>query len=154
MSAQLVGIDRWVGRRIGGKFLLIRLLGRGGMGCVYEAEDTTIGRRVAIKLLEPSARLARANVRRFVREARALATIDHPNVVRVYDASEDRITSALFIVQELLRGSDLRAVLRERPQRRFPAEEAVALLLPIAEALEAAHARGIVHCDVTPANVF
>jgi serine/threonine-protein kinase len=154
VGALLSGIDRWVGRRIGGKFLLIRLLGRGGMGCVYEAEDTTIGRRVAIKLLEPSARLSRPNVRRFVREARALATIDHPNVVRVYDASEDRITSALFIVQELLRGSDLRALLAEQPQRRFSPEDAVSFLLPIAEALEAAHARGIVHCDVTPANVF
>ncbi|MGZ5967227.1 MAG: protein kinase domain-containing protein [Polyangiales bacterium] len=154
MNANAGTIDRWAGRRIGGKFRLIRLLGRGGMGCVYEAEDTAIGRRVAIKLLEPSARLDRPNVRRFVREARALATIHHPHVVRVYDACEDKITSALFIVQELLHGSDLRTFLAEQPKRRLSPEDAVWTLLPIAEALEAAHERGIIHCDVTPANVF
>jgi serine/threonine protein kinase len=154
VSAGTPLIDRWLGRRVGEKFVLERLLGRGGMGAVYEAVDETIDRRVAIKLLEPMARLSKENVRRFVREARAAASIRHPHVVSIFDVGEDRYTSALFIVQELLRGSDLRTLLSDQPQRRLPVGDAIELLLPIADALQAAHAHGVVHGDVTPANVF
>lgn len=124
------------------------------MGTVFEAEDTVVGRRVAIKVLEPWARLSKVRARRFVREARAAARVDHPNVVTIYDVGPDRLSGALFIVQELLQGIDLREQLRRMPEGCLPVDSALGLLLPIAEALEAAHQLGIVHRDVTPANVF
>jgi serine/threonine protein kinase len=144
--------DRWTGRLLGGRFRVLSPLGRGGMAPVYEAENITIGRRVAIKILEPSARLLEPNARRFVREAKALARVTHPNVVSVLDIEEDRITSALFIVQELLEGSDLRAVLRRRS--RLSVDETLAIMTPIGEAIEATHRASVVHADVTPANIF
>lgn len=144
--------DRWLGRTLGERFVLHRCLGRGGMGTVYEAEDLAVRRRVALKVLEPMARLSKERSRRFVREARAAARVDHPNVVSIYDVGPDRITGALFMVLELLQGIDLREHLRARGQ--LSVAEALSYLLPIAEALEAAHQLGIVHRDVTPANVF
>ncbi len=144
--------DRWTGRLLGDRFRILRPLGRGGMAPVYEAENVTIGRHVAIKILEPSARLVALNARRFVREAKALARVAHPNVVSILDIDEDRITSALFIVQELLEGWDLRAHLRKRA--RLTLAETLAIMVPIGEALAASHRLSVVHCDVTPANIF
>jgi len=144
--------DRWIGRLLGGRFRVLRALGRGGMAPVYEAENLAIGRRVAIKILEPSARLIEPNARRFVREARALARVSHPNVVSVLDIEADRITSAMYIVMELLDGQDLRSLLRERS--RLSIDEALAILLPIGDALAATHRASVVHCDVTPATIF
>lgn len=154
MEALREAPERWLGRELGGRFRIVRCLGRGGMGTVFEAEDAAVGRRIALKVLEPSARLSKPRERRFVREARALARIDHPNVVTIYDVGADRITSALFIVQELLSGVDLREQLRTVPEGRLPLDTALTFLVPIAEALEASHQLGIVHRDVTPANVF
>lgn len=146
--------DRWVGRVLGECYRLDFLLARGGMGRVYQATELSSRRLVALKLLEPTPGEARGRVRRFLREARTAAMVEHPNIVSIYETGEDESTGALFIVQELLRGRDLRRELEARPEGRLPAEEAVALLLPVAEALEAAHALGIVHRDVTPSNIF
>ncbi len=146
--------DRWVGCVLGERYRLERLLARGGMGRVYEAVDLAAERHVALKLLEPSPGEWRSRVRRFLREARTAALVEHPNIVAIYETGEDEQTGALFIVQELLRGRDLRQELEARPHGRLPSEEAVSLLLPVAEALEAAHALGVVHRDVTPSNVF
>ncbi|MBI2390351.1 MAG: PhnD/SsuA/transferrin family substrate-binding protein [Deltaproteobacteria bacterium] len=146
--------ERWVGRELGGRFVVLRPLGRGGMACVYEAESRATGKRVALKILEPDARLSHEQARRFLREARAAARIRHPNVVTVFDIDEDEITTALFIVEELLEGRDLRALLRAQKDGKLSIDMATGLLFPIAEALEAAHQLGVVHCDVTPANIF
>lgn len=137
---------------LGGRFQLLRPLHRGTKTSVYEAENVTVSRRVAIKILEPRARLVASNARAFVREAKALARVSHPNVVSVIDIEEDRITSALFMVQELLEGCELRTLLRSR--RPLSVEETLEIMLPIGEALEATHRAGLVHGNVTTANIF
>lgn len=135
---------------IGGKFTLLRLIAEGGVGAVYEAEDALICRRVALKLLHPHYSRHPDAVRRFRREAQATASIDHPNVVTVLEMGSCG-DGTFFIVQELLKGQNLRERLAER--RRLDMEEALQILLPVADALSAAHRRGIVHRDVKPENI-
>ena len=135
---------------IGGKFTLLRLIARGGVGSVYEAEDALICRRVALKLLHPHYAKHPDIVRRFFREAQATAAIDHPNVVTVHEMGS-RQNGTFFIVQELLKGPNLRELLSER--RRLDTDEALQIVLPITDALAAAHRKGVVHRDVKPENI-
>lgn len=139
-----------LGTTLAGKYLLTALLGAGGMGDVYAARNTWTGREVALKLLQPRAHEP-AVLARFFREARIGSTLDHPNIVRVYDLgrAED---GAWFIVQELLRGESLDHRLAE--QGPLAPALALELLVPIASALVATHARGVVHRDLKPANIF
>jgi ABC-type phosphate/phosphonate transport system substrate-binding protein len=162
--------DPWVGRLVGEKLRIVRpIAGRGGAtgraadgapsarGALYEAENTQTLRRVEIRLLDAAELESRASVRRFVREARAGARLQHPNVVDVFDLGEDAASGALFVVQEALRGVSLEALLEEREQRdavRLTPAECVAVLLPIAEALEAAHQLGLVHGELSIASIF
>lgn len=141
-----------VGRVFARKFKLTRLLGAGGMGAVYEAQDLLLGRRVAVKLMKPAIATNNALVQRFVREARAADSIQHKNIVRVLDLASDDETGSFFIVQELLTGESL----AERLEREgaLTTRSAVEILLPVLDALAAAHERGIVHRDVKPENVF
>ncbi len=132
-----------------GKYALIRELGSGGMGSVYEAENAWTGRRVAIKTLRPELLESAETVARFLQEGRATARITHPNVLEIFDMGQED-GGTLFIVQELLVGTDLRARLALGPASLF---EALDALLPIAGALAEAHAQGIVHRDVKPANI-
>ncbi len=132
----------------------MRWIADGGMGSVFEAENTWTKRRVAITVLGPERVRSQERVRRFLREAQSSTRIEHPNVVDVLDMGEDRATGALFIVQELLRGKDLKRHLRDSPGRRLSPVDALAILLPIMEALEAAHQFGVLHRDVKPANIF
>jgi serine/threonine protein kinase len=135
---------------VGGKFTLLRLIARGGVGAVYEAEDALICRRVALKLLQSQYAKHPDIVRRFFREAQATAAIDHPHVVTIHEMGSRR-DGSFFIVQELLKGANLRELLGER--RRLPLEEALQIVLPITDALAAAHRKGIVHRDVKPENI-
>lgn len=140
-----------VGKTIAGKYKLVRLLGAGGMGAVYEAENSWTQKRVALKLmLSDSAKNPDLSAR-FLREARAASKIEHPNVVQVLDMGQDA-DGSLFIVQEFLKGSDLRRLLDER--QVLPAKEAVELIVPVMSALVAAHRHKIVHRDIKPENVF
>ncbi len=127
-----------------GRFLVLGLLGRGGMGVVVEAHDETLDRNVALKLLNASG--ARRSEARLLREAQALARLSHPNVVQVYDIGA--INGQTFIAMELVRGRTLRAWARERP----PWHAAVALYLQAARGLAAAHHKGLVHRDFKPEN--
>jgi serine/threonine protein kinase len=126
------------------------VIGRGGMGTVYLAEQLRLQRRVAVKVLEgPLAEDPRAR-ERFLRETRAVASIDHPGVLPIYDAGE--AANALFTVMRFVDGPDLRLYLRENgPQ---PEDVVRRVGIQVGEALGAAHARGIVHRDVKPANVL
>ncbi len=143
-----------VGDTLGGKYRLDRLLGEGGMGAVYAAENLNTGRRVAIKVLHGEWTQQPQVVQRFLREARATTTIAHPNVVEVFDLDLDRERGIPYIVQEFLEGETLESYLSTRPGRRLDADEALRLLLPVMGALVAAHGRGVVHRDLKPANLF
>ena len=128
---------------------IIRSLGRGGMGVVYEAEDSRLGRRVAVKFLPPElARDAQA-LERFQREARAASALNHPNICTVFAIEQHQ--GHHFIVLELLEGDTLAVRLSHR---RFDVHEIVEVAIQIADALESAHAKGIVHRDIKPANIF
>ncbi|MBL8679336.1 MAG: protein kinase [Myxococcales bacterium] len=141
-----------VGAVIARKFRLVRLLGVGGMGSVYEAQDLLLGRRVALKLMRREIASSHALVQRFVREARAADSIQHKNIVRVLDLASDDETGQFYIVQELLSGESLADRLDR--ERALSPKDTVEIMGPVLDALAAAHERGIVHRDVKPENVF
>ena len=129
-------------------FKITGKLGEGGMGEVYRAEDTKLGREVAIKVLPELFAEDEERMARFSREAQVLASLNHPNIAAIYQVEHD--ADRHFLVMELVEGETL----AERIKRgRVPADEAMAIALQIAEALETAHDRGIVHRDLKPANI-
>ena len=136
--------------RIAGRYVLRHELGRGGMATVHRAHDEVLGRDVALKLAHPHLVVDSAFRDRFRREARAVATLDHPNVVAVHDWGES--DDSAFLVLQLVDGPSLRAVLRQR--HRLQPAEAVAVLVPAARGLGAAHAKDLVHRDVKPENLL
>jgi eukaryotic-like serine/threonine-protein kinase len=144
------GTDYVAGALIGGKYRLDRLLGEGGMGSVWAAHNVLLDADVAIKVIRGDVNRESMNLR-LLQEARSAARLGHPAIVRVFDIGQTT-TGDPFIVMELLEGESLETkVAREF---RLTAVEAVQLLLPIADALCAAHAKGIVHRDIKPDNVF
>ena len=141
------------GSRIG-IYEIIAIVGRGGMGEVYRARDTRLGRDVALKMLPDAAEASDPDWRtRFEREARALASLNHPHIAAIYgleEAGPDHRASTTAIVMELVEGDSLADRLKRGP---LALEDALDVAGQIAEALEAAHQRGIVHRDLKPANV-
>src|SRR5574340_1774483 len=128
---------------------LVERLGEGGMGVVYKARDLRLGRWVAVKVLAPGKAPDPERRARFVKEARAASALDHPNVLTVHEIGcEDGVD---FIVTEFLPGRTLERLL---PRGGLPPREALRYAVPIADALAAAHAAGVVHRDVKPANVM
>ena len=132
-----------------GPYRIEAIIGRGGMGVVYLATDRNLGRRVALKLL-PEELAADADFRaRFIRESKMAAAIDDPNILPVYDAGE--VDGVLFIAMRYVEGSDLEQRLRVGA---LVPDEAIHLLGQVASALDSAHAQGLVHRDVKPANIL
>jgi tRNA A-37 threonylcarbamoyl transferase component Bud32 len=142
-----VGIESGV--EIGG-YRVEELIGRGGMGEVYRAHDARLDRNVALKILAPRYADDNAFRERLLRESRLAASLDHPNVVPVYDA--DVTDSGFYLAMRYVDGADLRAVLRR--EGALPAARALDLISQVADALDAAHAKGLVHRDVKPSNVL
>jgi serine/threonine protein kinase len=140
--------DQLIGQAVS-HYRILRKLGSGGMGVVYEAEDTRLGRHVALKLLPECFSRSRIAVQRFQREACTASSLNHPNICTIHDVGEH--DGQRFIVMELLEGKNLKQVILSGP---LPQERIVTLGVQIAEGLDAAHARGIVHRDVKPANLF
>ncbi len=140
-----------VGSVIANKYRLLRLLGEGGMGSVFEAEHLGLGSRVAVKVLHPELARRSGLVERFLQEARVAAQIRSPHVVRVADVDRTPAGQA-YIVMDLLVGEPLSAVLQR--ERRLPVAVASEYTSQVLDALEAAHALGVIHRDLKPENVF
>jgi tRNA A-37 threonylcarbamoyl transferase component Bud32 len=139
-----------VDRTLEGKYRLERLIGRGGMGAVYEATDLRLNRRVAAKVVRTAALASGAAQRRFAREAQACGRLEHPNIVRVYDFGMAGETA--FLVMEYVMGTTWRAQLdRTGP---FPSAAAAAALDQVMDGMEAAHGAGILHRDLKPENLL
>jgi serine/threonine protein kinase len=128
---------------------ILECLGRGGMGVVYKARQKTLNRFVALKLLAPERVRDTQFAERFTREAQALAALNHPNIVTVYDFGQ--AGGFYFLLMEFVDGVNLRQLLRAR---KFTPEEALAIVPPLCDALQLAHDRGIVHRDIKPENLL
>jgi serine/threonine-protein kinase len=133
-----------------GSYVLCRELGKGAMATVYEARHVQLGKRVALKSMHPHLAADATSAARFLREGKAAAQIHHAHVVDVFDVgTHDGVP---FLVMELLDGTDLAALLRERD--KLPLRELVDVMIPVLSAVQAAHAVGVIHRDLKPSNVL
>lgn len=134
------------------RYEILEVLGKGGMGSVYKAQDRELDRLVALKVIRPELAHNTAIVDRFKQELRLSHQVTHRNVVRLYDLGEDAGLRLRFITMELVEGRNLRSIMEER--RKLPPAEAVEILRQICLALQAVHAVGIVHRDLKPQNIM
>ena len=141
------------GELIDGRYQLIRQMATGGMASIYEALDTRLDRKVAVKIMHSHLAQDEQFVERFIREAKAAAALSHPNIVAVQDQGWNQNgTPAIFLVMEMIEGHTLREYLNE--QENLAVADGIKFLLPVLSALSAAHKIGIVHRDIKPENIL
>jgi serine/threonine protein kinase len=133
-----------------GGYEILGEIARGGMGVVYKAKQTSLGRLVALKLIQGEGLTSDTSIRRFLQEARAAAALDHPNIVPIYECGQE--LNQPYYAMAFIDGRSLTALVRERGT--LPADEAIRLLLPVIEAVDLAHKHGIIHRDLKPDNVL
>jgi serine/threonine-protein kinase len=139
------------GSQIGGRYELLETIGEGGFAVTWRAWDTRLERAVALKLLRPQYASDERFVVRFVREARAAASVSHPNVVRLYDFGQE--SRSVYLAMQYVQGQTLRDLMRRFPGG-MPERDAIGLIAPVLRGLSAIHAAGIIHRDVKPDNVL
>ena len=150
-SGPLAGAPDLVGREIAGRYRIDKKLGEGGMGAVYRGEQISLKRAVAVKLLRPELGTNQMILRRFNAEAEAVAKLNHPNIVNIYDFGQDR-DGSLFIAMEYIDGRSLRDAIQQ--QAPFTPRRALEIAAQIAASLVDAHAHSIIHRDLKPDNVM
>lgn len=141
-----------VGETIADRYLLEEEIGQGGMATVYRATDTRLHRSVAIKILHPFLASKSESAERFLRESQAIARLHHPNIIEIFDASQDATTQTQFIVMELIEGQTLQAFITAHPTR-IP-EMGLIMTACLCDALEHAHRSGVIHRDIKPENIM
>ena len=130
-------------------YKILKKIGSGGMGEVYLAEDTKLDRKIALKILPPELAESEERRARFKREAKAIASLNHANIVTVHSVEE--ADGVHFITMELVKGKTLAELI---PKNGFPLDKFFAIVIPLADAVAAAHERAIVHRDLKPGNVM
>src|SRR5229473_3280788 len=132
-----------------GNYRILEKIGAGGQGTVYKATDTKLGRSVVIKVLPPELTAKEANLKRFEREARLASSLDHPNICTIFDLND--IEGVHFIAMQFVDGQNVRQLVSGRP---LDLASALSITIQVADALAAAHARGIIHRDIKAGNVM
>ncbi len=140
-----------IGKKVS-HYRVLEVIGAGGMGLVYKAEDLKLGRQVALKFLPEELVTDAAALQRFEREAQTASSLNHPNICTIYEVEEHEAQP--FLVMELLEGKTLRERLASSAAMAVPLDELLSIALQICDGLQAAHEKGIIHRDIKPANIF